>query len=190
LARPKKTLTLRPSAAQAAGGTWTSRKIAIVGCYPASWELAPYKDDSWEIWGFSRRNMGKLPRCDKWFELHEQKHFLRYETEVRGYNDYLQNNKAVVLQGAFPAKELLERFGPYFFSEGQSAWLMAYAIAQNPTEIGLWGLECLDQYGPQRWCVQHFAQVARDLGISVTVPEGCTLLTPRKLYAFPPALAT
>jgi hypothetical protein len=62
--------------------------------------------------------------------------------------------------------------------------MMAYAITKNPTEIGLWGLECLDQYGPQRWCVQHFAQVARDLGISVTVPEGCTLLTPRKLYAF------
>ena len=167
-----------------------SKKIAIVGCYPETWELAPYTDDSWEIWGFSRRNMGKLPRCDRWFELHEAVHFLRYDTEVQGYTEYLRNDKCVVLQSDFPARELIERFGPFFFSEGQSAWMLAYAIHLGATEIGLWGVECLDQYGPQRWCVQHFVQVARDMGISVTVPEGCTLLTPRKLYAFPHALAT
>lgn len=165
------------------------RKIAIVGCYPESWELAPYTDDSWEIWGFSRRNMGKLPRCDRWFELHDKGNFPRYDTEVHGYTSYLESTESVQLQEGFPARELIERFGPYFFSEGQSAWLMAYAITKNPAEIGLWGIECLDPYGPQRWCLQHFAQVAHDLGIVVTVPEGCTLLTPRKLYAFPPDLA-
>jgi hypothetical protein len=163
------------------------KKIAIVGCYPASWALAPFEDKAWEVWGFSRRNMGKLPRCDRWFELHDASQFPRYDSEVRGYVEYLtkaHGSTSVVLQRDFPAQALLDRFGPFFFSEGQSAWMMAYAITKNPTEIGLWGLECLDQYGPQRWCVQHFVQVARDLGISVTVPEGCTLLTPRKLYAF------
>jgi hypothetical protein len=185
---PRKTLTLRPSPSQAAGGTWTSRKIAIVGCYPETWEKAPYSDKSWEIWGFSRRNMGKLPRCDKWFELHPESNFLRYESEVRGYSDWLKNS-FVVLQDQFPAKELVKRFGPYFFSEGQSVWLMAYAIHLGATEIGIWGVECIDQYDKQRFEVQHFVQVARDMGISVTVPEGCTLLTPRKLYGFPPDLA-
>jgi hypothetical protein len=171
-------------------GPKPSRKIAIVGCYPESWHLAPFKDDSWEIWGFSRRNMGKLPRCDKWFELHEAIHFPRYESEVLGYvSDWLKKD-FVVLQDQFPAKELVDRFGPYFFSEGQSAWLMAYAIHLGASEIGIWGCEALDQYAPQRWCLQHFVQVARDANVSVTVPEGCTLLTPRKLYGFPPALAT
>jgi hypothetical protein len=168
-----------------------SKKIAIVGCYPETWELAPYTDDSWEIWGFSRRNMGKLPRCDKWFELHAEANFPRYDREVRGYSEYLLNDKCVVLQSGFPVQELLERFGPYFFSEGQVSWMMAHAITMRPKEIGLWGIECVDKYyGPQRWCVQHFVQVARDAGILVTVPEGCTLLTPRKLYGFPHALAT
>jgi hypothetical protein len=175
-----KKLTLKPP---------RPKKIAIVGCYPETWEKAPYSDASWEIWGFSRRNMGKLPRCDKWFELHEERHFLRYETEVRGYADYLRDDKAVVLQKDFPAKALLDRFGPYFFSEGQCVWLMAYAIHLGATEIGIWGVESIDQYAKQRFEVQHFVQVARDLGISVTVPEGCTLLTPRKLYGFPPDLA-
>jgi hypothetical protein len=165
------------------------KKVAIVGCYPETWEKAPYSDESWEVWGFSRRNMGKLPRCDKWFELHEAKHFPRYDSEVPGYGEYLRQTACVVLQKDFPAKALLDRFGPYFFSEGQCVWLMAYAIHLGATEIGIWGVECIDQYGKQRFEVQHFVQVARDLGILVTVPEGCTLLTPRKLYGFPPDLA-
>lgn len=95
----------------------------------------------------------------------------------------------MVLQDAFPRDDLLERFGPYFFSQGQAPWLMAYAISQNPMEIGLWGIEALDIYDRQRFEIQHFVQVAKDLGIMVTVPDGCTLLQPRKLYGFPPALA-
>jgi hypothetical protein len=170
-------------------GSKPSRKIAIVGCFPESWHLAPYDDKSWEIWGFSRRNMGQLPRCDKWFELHEAKHFPRYESEVRGYADWLKHD-FVVLQNDFPAADLVKRFGPYFFSEGQCVWLMAYALHLGASEIGIWGVECIDQYGKQRFEVQHFVQVARDMGVSVTVPEGCTLLTPRKLYGFPLALAT
>ncbi len=165
------------------------KKIAIVGCYPKTWELAPFADKAWEVWGFSRRNMGKLPRCDKWFELHDSTQFPRYESEIRGYSDYLAKNPCVVLQRDFPAQELIDRFGSYFFSEGQSAWMMAYAITKNPAQIGLWGIECLDPYGSQRWCLQHFFQVAKDLGILVKVPEGCTLMQPRKLYGFPPDLA-
>jgi hypothetical protein len=175
-----KKLTLKPA---------PPKKIAIVGCYPETWEKAPFGDNNWEIWGFSRRNMGKLPRVDKWFELHENSQFPRYESEVKGYvTDWLKK-PFVVLQDQFPAKELVKRFGPYFFSEGQSVWLMAYAIHLGATEIGIWGVECIDQYGKQRFEVQHFVQVARDMGIMVTVPEGCTLLTPRKLYGFPPDLA-
>jgi hypothetical protein len=179
---PRKKLSL--SLPKDEGSKPQSKKIAIVGCYPESWALAPYSDDTWEIWGFSRRNMGKLPRCDKWFELHDESNFLRYDSEIRGYTEFLRNNKGTVLQADFPAKEILQRFGPYFFSEGQSVWMIAYAIHLGATEIGIWGVECIDQYGRQRYEVQHFVQVARDLGISVTVPEGCTLLTPRKLYAF------
>jgi hypothetical protein len=182
---PRKKLTLRPPAEERR----QDKKIAIVGCYPASWESAPFSDNSWEIWGFSRRNMGKLPRCNKWFELHQKSQFPRYESEVPGYvNDWLKK-PFVVLQDQFPAKELVKRFGPLFFSEGQCVWLMAYAIHLGATDIGIWGVESIDQYARQRYEVQHFAQVARDLGISVTVPEGCTLLTPRKLYGFPPDLA-
>jgi hypothetical protein len=165
------------------------RKIAIVGCYPESWHLAPFTDDSWEIWGFSRRNMGKLPRCDKWFELHEERMFDSYERVIPGYMEWLKR-PGTVLQKDFPKDEILARFGEFFFEWGQCPWMLAYAITLNPSEIGIWGVESIDRYASQRYGIQHFVQLARDLGIKVTVPDGCTLLEPRKLYAFPPALAT
>ena len=157
------------------------RNIAIVGCYPESWEDAPFEDENWEIWGFSRKNMGKLPRCDKWFELHHVKNFPRYETEVKGYGEAL---RTAVLQADFPKDELVRRFGPFFFGSGQAPWLLAYAIMQGPKRIGLWGIEALDPLKPQRWDIQHFAQVAHDLGIQIVVPKACTLLHPRPLYGF------
>jgi len=164
------------------------KKIAIVGCFPETDMLAPFDDPSWEIWGFSRRNMGKLPRCDKWFELHSPSKFDEYDRVVKGYKAWLQRPNTV-LQKDFPKDELVARFGEFFFDEGQSAWMLAYAISLEPEEIGIWGVECIDKYLRQRYCIHHFYEVARSLGIKVTVPAGCTLLEPRPLYGFPPALA-
>lgn len=167
--RPSKTTLSLPS----------TRKVAIVGCYPETWEKAPFSDTSWDIWGFSRRNMGKLPRVDKWFELHDPKYFARYENEVPGYNEYL---KSAILTKDFPKDALIEQFGSFFFGSGQAPWLMAYAISLKPEAIGLWGVECIDRYAPQRLDVQHFVQVCHDRGIRLVIPEGCTLLEARKSY--------
>lgn len=165
------------------------KKIAIVGCYPESWESAPFKDDSWEIWGFSRRNMGKLPRCDKWFELHSPMKFEGYDRDVPGYKAWLSRPNTV-LQKDFPKDELIARFGEFFFDEGQAAWMLAYAITLKPAEIGIWGVECVDKYARQRYAIQHFISIAEhEAGIPVTVPANCLLKEKRPLYGFPPALA-
>ena len=161
--------------------------IAIVGCYPGLWEAAPFADKEWEIWGFSRRHMGKLPRCDKWFELHDAINFQRYETEIKGYNEFLIRGNCedtVVLQKDFPSAALLERFGPYFLTSGQAPWLLAYAISLKPAKIGIWGVEAREGYPMQRYELQHFIQIAKDEGIEVIVPEGCTILERRPLYGF------
>ena len=157
------------------------KKIAIVGCYPETWEKAPFDDLSWEIWGFSRRNMGKLPRCDRWFELHDPILYAKYEDAVPGYIDYLKEPFVTTIE-KFPKQELETRFGSFFFGSGQLPWLFAYAISLNPEAIGVWGVEALDRYEPQRYDVQHFAQVCHDRGIEIVIPEGCTLLTARKSY--------
>jgi hypothetical protein len=133
--------------------------------------------------------MGKLPRCDKWFELHPESKFESYERVIPGYMEWLKR-PGTVLQENFPKDYLARLFGKFFFYEGQAAWLLAYAISLKPDTIGIWGVECIDRYAPQRLAVQHFIQVAYDHGIKIVLPEGCTLLEARPFYGFPQALAT
>lgn len=54
-----------------------SDKVAIVGFAPSSMRLAPYGDESWEIWTLNNiYACFDMPRWDRWFELH--KHFRDY----------------------------------------------------------------------------------------------------------------
>jgi hypothetical protein len=166
-------------------------KIAIVGSHPLTWEQAPLDDPSWIIWGFSRRNYGKLTRPvenpgDLWFELHHEKNFRQYDIDCKGYSQWLLANPKRMTRATFPHKLLLERFGPYFFTYGQISWMLAYAILQEPETIGLFGIECEGNYAPQKAEMWHFVQVARDLGIEVIAydsPE-IKILEHPKLYAF------
>lgn len=157
-------------------------KIAIVGSKPDTYNKIPLLNDEWEIWRFSRRNYNKPPHFDRWFELHNKKHFPRYEIAVPGYVEFLKTDPRVVLQQHFPWQRLLEEFGPYFFSGGQAPWMMAYAISLEPDEIGLWGIDPTGDYKPQRSEIQHFIQVARDRAIKVIAPED-EILKHRPLYA-------
>lgn len=157
-------------------------KIAIVGSKPDTWEKVPQLGSEWEIWRFSRKNFNKPPHYDRWFELHHKKNFPRYEAVVPGYTEFLHTDPRVVLQHHFPWQRLLDEFGPYFFSGGQAPWLMAYAISLEPQTIGLWGIDPVGDYKPQRSEVQHFVQVARDRGIEVIAPDD-KILEHRSFYA-------
>ena len=160
-------------------------KIAIVGSQPESWQFAPFEDKEWTIWGFSRRNHKALPRCDAWFELHPQSHYHQYRVNVPGYLEWLFENEDAVLHDDFPHKEILAEFGPYFFSHGQIGWIMAYAITQNPTTIGLWGIDGQpkDGYGGQRPEIWYFTSIAKYRGIEVVAGDP-RLLVPDPSYAF------
>lgn len=157
--------------------------IAIVGSGHDTWPLAPFDDPTWKIWGFSRRNYNKLPRCDLWFELHKPSAFHQYNKDIPPYVPWLLSRKERMTQPTFPKGLVLQRFGPYFLCHGQAPWIMAYAILQEPQRISLYGIEGIEPYHGQRSEIQHFSQVARDLGIEVEAP-GSTVLEPRKLYAF------
>lgn len=159
-------------------------KIAIVGSHPETWELAPFNDKSWTIWGFSRKNYAKLTRCDVWFELHHPRNYHSYEVNCPGYVDWLNDQPSAMLHGDYPWGHILNEFGPYFFQHGQVPWLLALAITYGPSEIGLWGIEGALAYQPQRPEILHFVQVARDEGILVTAPAESELLDPNPLYAF------
>lgn len=157
-------------------------KIAIVGAKPDTWKKVPELGHEWEIWRFSRRNWSTPPKAHRWFELHDRKHYNRYRQSVPGYVEWITGgDQSVVLQQHFPWQRLLDEFGAYFFSGGQAPWIMAYAITLNPETIGLWGIDPVGDYKPQRSEMHHFIQVARDRGIDVIAPED-EILKPRPLY--------
>lgn len=157
-------------------------KIAIVGSKPDTWEKVPELGKEWEVWRFSRRTYKQRQDYHRWFELHPPTEYRKYSV-VPGYVEFIGTDKRVVLHHQFPFQRLLDEFGPYFFSGGQIPWLMAYAITLNPQTIGIWGVDPIGDYKPQRSEVQHFVQVARDRGIEVIAPEE-TFLEPRSFYAF------
>ena len=182
------------------------KNIAIVGAKPDTWQECKNLDRrSWEIWRYSRSNYEKEPTATTWFELHHKRNYNRFENSKPGYIEFLglpkpdlperfvdkskytevkaKKPNKVILYDDFPFGELIDEFGPWFFSHGQAPWLMAYAITKNPEKIKLFGIEPQKtRYGFQRLEVQHFISIAQQRGIEVEAPEDPGLMEYSPLY--------
>ena len=169
-------------------------KVALIGTAPSSRMLAPFNDPSWQIWGCSPGNMGQLPRVDMWFEIHgnllwpENKHYgepylswLNQQT----FPIYMQNNSWVPRAMALPVKELVDEFGPYFFTSS-FAWMMALAMHKGAKEIGLFGIDMAsrDEYILQRPGAYYFFMEAKRRGVKMTAPHESDIMQPPGLYGF------
>ena len=175
-------------------------RTALIGSAPSSIRLAPYKDPSWTIWGCSPGAYPVAERVDAWFELH------RWEPPVIGradlqvpwfspeYCQWLANLKDKLWVAGptpelpeakrYPVAEMVERFGPYFFTSSLS-WMFAMALCQEGVEeIGLWGVDmsATEEYSQQRPGCHYFITLAKHLGIKVTIPPESDLLMPPMLY--------
>ena len=162
------------------------RKIAMVGT-ASSGSGAPYKDESWEVWGVSCR-AGYVTRATRWFELH------RLDGEPEAWADSWRDtiktfSHDVDLYMLYPEKglgpnvlpypyeKIVARFGTYFMTS-TFAWMMALAIDEmapvgeiaKDCEIGIWGVEMEygTEYRQQRAGLRHFIDLAGMLGITVT----------------------
>jgi hypothetical protein len=167
-------------------------KIAIVGGAPSSASLAPYGDESWEIWGCSPSSVPVMKRSTAWFELHPWVPGVRQSTDFmvhlgmhKGPVYMIAERREVPTSVVYPKDEMLAEFGPYFFSSS-IAWMLALAISRKPEEIGLWGvdMQANTEYEHQRPGCHHFIQIARGRGIKITVPPESDILCPMPLYGF------
>jgi len=159
------------------------RRIALIGAHPATRAGAPYRDDAWEIWACSFRNVGLIPRCDLWFELHEPFGSDKYVAWLARQPNVMVRTAAgkekLPQAAVYPEEEMRRRFGPFFFTSS-IAYMMALAVSHEPHEIGLWGVQMAQrhEYEYQRPGCQYFIQRAWDAGIRVTAPP--SLLEPPK----------
>lgn len=158
-------------------------KIAILGAHPSTRQDAPFGDKEWSIWACSFRNMGQLPRHDVWFELHDPPGHEKYVAWLgRQPNVVVRSEKGrawLPCAEVYPEAEMRRQFGPFFFTSSV-AYMMALAIAQKPTAIGLWGVLMVQchEYAYQRPGCHYFIQKARDASIEIIAPA--SLIEPPK----------
>jgi hypothetical protein len=167
-------------------------KIALIGSAPSSVALAPYDDESWTIWACSPGAYCHLKRVDRFFELHR---FMPASGDwSAGYIEWMKGLAAPIYMieplpefptsVAYPAAEMLERFGPNFFTSSL-AWMAALALTQEGIEeIGFWGVDmaATEEYGLQKPGCLYFVEMARQMGVKVTTPPESDLLRPLPLY--------
>ena len=169
-------------------------KVALIGTAPSSRMLAPFNDPTWKIWGCSPGNMNQLPRVDAWFEIHgnmlwpENKHYGEaYLTWLsqQTFPVYMQSRKWIPNATPLPMRELVNEFGPYFFSSSFS-WMMAMAMKQGAKEIALYGIDMAsrDEYILQRPGAYYFFSEGKKRGIKMSAPYESDIMQPPALYGF------
>jgi len=169
-------------------------KVALIGTAPSSRMLAPFNDPSWQIWACSPGNQGQLPRVDIWFELHGNLLWPENISYGAPYLEWLktltipvmmQDNKLVPNATPFPMREMVDKFGPDFFTSS-FAWMMALAIDRGAKEIALFGIDMAsrEEYILQRPGFYYFKYRAEQLGIKVWAPNESDIMQSPGLYGF------
>lgn len=189
--------------------TKPERRIAIVGTAP-TWKDVPWDDPSLEVFALNDMHVMKIPRADRWYDLHPLDHmFFRkkdqpvHEHDVpAGYfvrpENHLEWLKAqtipVYVQDAaqlgspsartFPREEILKRFGPHFAST--PAWMLAHALMEGATEIHIYGIHLATEweYIRQKPNLLFYMGLAAALGCKLVLPRGCPLLADTHQYAY------
>lgn len=170
-----------------------AEKVAIIGKAPSTRELAPYDDESWEIWTLSDMvPLGIAPRFTRHFELHP---FDWLSQRQDNYFEWLQaiSDSPVYVRGeleakqlpagvALPVDEMVAKYGRYFTNT--VSWMVAAAIESGAKEIGVWGVDMAQEleYKAQRPSCEYFLGWARGAGITITIPAASDLLKSLRLY--------
>lgn len=169
------------------------KKVAIVGG-ASSRRFAPFADRSWEIWGLGPREL-KLPRADRWFEMHSQQQLIRYYDKVRGgefaaHMRFLRKLRCPVYMQRvhpslpnsvpYPLDAVLKDCGRCFSSS--VSYMLGLAIHERFQGIGMWGVNMASkkEYTYQWAGVQYLLALARARGIYVYLPPDCPITIPPK----------
>lgn len=163
--------------------------------------LAPYADPDVEIWGIGNGYL-HLQRADKYFELHRPAEVLGTIPVAEWWPAPAKLGAKVVITHPeipdkftrradgtptvehFPFADVLAAFPRRYFTS-TFAWLIAYAMLQEPEEIGIWGADMSnsEEWGTQKACVEHMLGIAEGRGIRVVIPSASLLLRSPFLYA-------
>jgi len=158
-------------------------KVAIVGGCKETECLAPFDDNSWDIWVHGNQfDRHENRRVTKIFEIHDDlsEHPLEYVGWIVSKNIPMIVGEKFPVTGehisVFPFDEANALMGEHLTST--PAYMMALAILMGADEIAIYGIEMAvndSEYFHQRPVMYAWIGYARGLGIKVTIPDESTL---------------
>lgn len=167
------------------------RKIAIVGTSKTTRDMAPFDDESWEIWTLGN-NYKWAPRCNLHFEMHDfpagKKRWVQeYIRWLRKPTCPLMAQKQTIdcpTAQEYPLAAIRGKWGEYFTCS--FSYMIAYAIEAGATDILICGAELAQdsEYAYQRPSVEYWVGICRGLGINVAIPEISDLCKSAQLYGY------
>jgi hypothetical protein len=155
-------------------------KVCIVGGCPSSEYLAPFNDESWEIWVLGNQyDRHQNRRVTRLFEIHDN-----LTEHDESYPQWLVDQELPLVIGkqfpitspyamVFPEKEANELLGGEFLSSSP-AYMMALAILEEAEEIAIYGVDMAvdnHEYFKQRPEMYAWIALAKARGIKVTIPD-------------------
>lgn len=185
-------------------------KVALVGFASSTRDLAPYTDESFEIWVLN--DLGRqVSRWTRLFEMHSKQHLCgdwdRGNQVIHGPDHWVYMSKCpgpgpkwspiymqqhydeIPASVALPVKELEAALytndeGCYFTST--PAYMMALAMLEGFKEIHCYGIDLLQEqeYAYERPCMEYLIGLARGKGITVKIPRQSALCKAGFVYGF------
>lgn len=152
--------------------------IAIIGMSDATLKHVP---TGCELWGMPWHE-GYWRNFTRLFEMHDIR-LLENETTCRP-NGYIQRLKDADVP-LYMQKPYFDNVTEYPFDSvptqyfnSSVAYMMALAIAENPDEIGIYGVDMKsgDEFGYQKPNMEYLIGLAEGKGIKVTVPDESPLM--------------
>lgn len=177
-----------------------AKKVALVG-FASSYKDAPYSDPDWEIWGLNEA-WKYFPRWTRWFEMHKREVFAKEgDRDQAAHVAWLQaqdGQRPIYMLEAFsdipgsvpfPIDALTAQFfpdQPQGYWTSTIAYMLALAIAEGFTEIGLYGIDLASEteYVGQRPAAEYLIGIARGMGLTVTIASGSALLKAPARYGY------
>jgi hypothetical protein len=172
--------------------------VGIFGAHQPSLIDAPWGDDSWEFWGHSTGRLFYSQPMDRYFDLHPRATWSRGGKKGATYPEWLSKQTTPIYMQQrypdvpasieYPKRRVLQEFSsprPYFTNH--AAYMIALALIEGVTTIGLFGINYAleSEYVAQRASAEYWIGRAVERGVTVVLPQQCTLLRdPALLYGY------
>ena len=190
--------TTQPPQDQPLGGSF--KRVAIIGTAPSSRQSSPfpspgcpYNPNDFEVWCVGLEPHKITTGWHRWYELHDVGYLIdkqnpdyapANEEHVRWLKEVSEKGAHVRLlkpSKLLPKAQLVNREeinktwpSPVVkeFRNSTISWMMAEAIIEGATEIGLWGVDMAlaSEYQSQRSGVLFFLNECYERGIKVHIP--------------------